>query len=323
MEINQHVSHNGVHGTSVHNRSDLPGSQVQPGRQDVLEGQGPGGRQQATDHNRGRVEAAEMGSTEARPRKKWTRDENKEAWRCYSMSNPSLRGYRKRMHNIWQERNDIPLTEQRLADQIHGIKKKNWLSVIEREEIERQLNPNERMEDQRDHEEEAETTNPQDKETSHDSNLPAGESNEAPENMEYVRKIKEWMQIGTERTKIPSLKAYNQKKLKEKTKEVNEILRSVRTNNITESNNLAYAGARLVVELMEIRIHPKNLTKQHQNIPPWKKRLEQQLTELRADLSKLNEMYAGRLKGKKTKEMLNEKYKIQEKGLNQIIEDVK
>ena len=323
METNQHVSHNGVHGTSVHNRSDSPGSQVQPGRQEVLEGQGPGGRQQATDHNRGRVEAAEMGSTEARPRKKWTRDENKEAWRCYSMSNPSLRGYRKRMHNIWQERNDIPLTEQRLADQIHGIKKKNWLSVIEREEIERQLNPNERMEDQRDHEEEAETTDPQDNETSHDSNLPAGESNEAPENMEYVRKIKEWMQIGTERTKIPSLKAYNQKKLKEKTKEVNEILRSICTNNITETNNLAYAGARLVVELMEIRIHPKNLTKQHQNIPPWKKRLEQQLTELRADLSKLNEMYAGRLKGKKTKEMLNEKYKIQEKGLNQIIEDVK
>ena len=89
-----------------------------------------------------------MGPTEARSRKKWMKDENKEIWRCYKMSNPSMRGCRNRMHNIWQERNNAPHTEQRLADQIRGIMKNNWLSVIEREEIERQLTPNEMREDQ-------------------------------------------------------------------------------------------------------------------------------------------------------------------------------
>ena len=61
------------------------------------------------------------------------------------------------------------------------------------------------------------------------------------------------MQLGSARTKIPSLKSCNQKNLKEKTKEVIDILRLIHTNNVTENNNLAFAGARLVVELMEIK----------------------------------------------------------------------
>ena len=174
-----------------------------------------------------------MGPTEARSRKRWPKDENKEIWRC-----------RKRMHNIWHEGNNAPQREQRLADQICGIMKNNWLSVIEREEIERPLAPNEMREDQ---EEQIERPNSQDGDSR--SNTPlAARSYEAERNIEYLDKIKEWMQLGSERTRIPSLKSYNQKKLKEKTKEVNDILRVIHTNNIKETNNLGYAGARLVVE---------------------------------------------------------------------------
>ena len=61
------------------------------------------------------------------------------------------------------------------------------------------------------------------------------------------------MQLRPERTRMCSMKSYNQKNLKEKPKEVNDILRLSHTNNITETNNLAYAGASLVVELMEIK----------------------------------------------------------------------
>ena len=64
------------------------------------------------------------------------------------------------------------------------------------------------------------------------------------------------MQLESERTRIPSQKNYNQKNLKEKTKEVNDILRLVHTNNITETSNLAYAGARLALEQIEIK-YPK------------------------------------------------------------------
>ena len=101
------------------------------------------------------------------------------------------------------------------------------------------------------------------------------------------------------------------------------MLRLIHTNNITETNNLAYSGARLVVELMKIKIPQNNTSKRQPNQPPWKRRLEKQLTELRADLSNLNEMSASRLKNKKVRKELNEKYRIQEKGLNHIIEDVK
>ena len=59
------------------------------------------------------------------------------------------------------------------------------------------------------------------------------------------------MQLGSERPRIPSLKTNYQKNLKEKTKEVNDILRLIHTNNITETNNLVHAGARMALELME------------------------------------------------------------------------
>ena len=144
METNQYIINNGVNGTSVNNRRASSGSRVCG----EMEGQGPGSRHQTTDHNGREEDAAEMGPTEARSRQKWMKDENKEIWMCYRMSNPAMRGYRRRMHNIWQERNNAPQTEQRQADQIRGIMKNNWLSVIEREEIERQLTPNEMREDQ-------------------------------------------------------------------------------------------------------------------------------------------------------------------------------
>ena len=66
------------------------------------------------------------------------------------------------------------------------------------------------------------------------------------------------MQLGSERTKIPSVKTYNQNYLNKKTKEVNDIPRLIHTNNNTETNILAYAGARLVVELMEIKNNSKS-----------------------------------------------------------------
>ena len=96
------------------------------------------------------------------------------------MSDLTMRGYRKRMHNIWHERNNAYQTEQRLADQICGIMKNNWLFVIEREEIERQLAPNEMREDQ---EEEIERPNSQD-EDSHSNTPPAARSYEAEGNIE-------------------------------------------------------------------------------------------------------------------------------------------
>ena len=64
-------------------------------------------------------------------RRIWTREENQLVLECYFRSNPSQRGYRKRMMEIWQERSTFQTTSQRLADQVRTIMKKSWLPDLE------------------------------------------------------------------------------------------------------------------------------------------------------------------------------------------------
>ena len=79
----------------------------------------------------------------------------------------------------------IIINEQRLADQIRGIMKNNWLSVIEREEIERLLTPNEMREDQQKQIDRPRSLD----EDSHNNTPPAARSYEAEGNTEYLDKI--------------------------------------------------------------------------------------------------------------------------------------
>ena len=73
-----------------------------------------------------------MNPTNQRPKwKTWTREENQLALHCYFKSNPTQRGYRKRMMKIWQELSLFQTTSQRLADQVRTIMKKGWFSELE------------------------------------------------------------------------------------------------------------------------------------------------------------------------------------------------
>ena len=58
-----------------------------------------------------------------------------ESWNAISQSTPSRNGYRKRMLQIWVEKEMFHVTEQRLVDQENQIRKKQWLSELELEEI--------------------------------------------------------------------------------------------------------------------------------------------------------------------------------------------
>ena len=56
-------------------------------------------------------------------RQTWTKTLNATVMECYFLSRPvdkdgkPVRGYRRRMHNIWKERYGTEMTEQRLCDQ--------------------------------------------------------------------------------------------------------------------------------------------------------------------------------------------------------------
>ena len=278
-----------------------------------------------------RHQDTDLNVNERRRRRKWTKEENKEAWKCYSLSQPTVRGFRKRMYDIWNERNNQAITEQRLSDQIRNIKKKNnWLSHIEKEEIERQVRESDNDNSLEEHNEQEDMRNevPQ---MSTDAQDPvvADDMNEIRVNIEELEekreRLRSYMMDERERIRLPTLKSHNQHKVKEKVKEVNEIIKDIQTNNITEINSLIYAGAKLTIEMLNIKISPikPSKTKSRNSQPPWERRLNTQIEEMRRDLSRLKELADNRMKKKKRIEELYDKYKIQEKGLNHVIEDIK
>ena len=60
--------------------------------------------------------------TNQRPKRKtWIREDNQLALHCYFKSNPTQRGYRKRMQEIWPQLSNFQITRQRLADQVRTI----------------------------------------------------------------------------------------------------------------------------------------------------------------------------------------------------------
>ena len=50
-----------------------------------------------------------------------------------------LRGYRQRMHRIWNEREMLKCNEQRLCDQVRAIRKNEWLTRVELETFKRRV----------------------------------------------------------------------------------------------------------------------------------------------------------------------------------------
>ena len=72
-------------------------------------------------------------------RREWTKEFNKLLIECHLRSEPTKRGFRKRMLAIWNDRGLFSATEQQLAGQVRCIKNRGWLSSVEIEEIQRAI----------------------------------------------------------------------------------------------------------------------------------------------------------------------------------------
>ena len=78
--------------------------------------------------------------------------------------------------------------------------------------------------------------------------------------------------MNSEKTTLPSLRHIVWRTLKIETNKINQVLPYITTNNITELNELIYAGAKLICEKIGI---PKKSTKKSQNQDgkfDWKRR---------------------------------------------------
>ncbi|CAB4036691.1 Hypothetical predicted protein [Paramuricea clavata] len=75
----------------------------------------------------------------------WTKEINVLIMECFYLGKPfsengkPQRGYRQRMHRIWNERGVFPAKEQRICDQARAIRKNGWLTDIELESIKQRV----------------------------------------------------------------------------------------------------------------------------------------------------------------------------------------
>ena len=72
-------------------------------------------------------------------RRKWTSEENKIVMECYLMSEPKIRGYRKRNLSLWLQKGMFWVSEQRLVHQTNNIHRNSWMTESEIEELERKV----------------------------------------------------------------------------------------------------------------------------------------------------------------------------------------
>ena len=58
---------------------------------------------------------------------------------CYLLSEPKIRGYRKRMLSLWLQKGMFWVSDQRLVDQTKIICTNSWMNELEIEELERKV----------------------------------------------------------------------------------------------------------------------------------------------------------------------------------------
>ena len=51
---------------------------------------------------------------------------------CYLLSEPKVRGYRKRMPRSWLNKGTFWVSEQRLVDKANTIRRNGWLTELDR-----------------------------------------------------------------------------------------------------------------------------------------------------------------------------------------------
>ena len=54
----------------------------------------------------------------------------------YLLSESKIRGYRKLMLSLWQQKGMFWVSEQRLVGQANTIRRNSWMTDLEREELE-------------------------------------------------------------------------------------------------------------------------------------------------------------------------------------------
>ena len=215
-------------------------------------------------------------------RKEWTREDNQLAFHCYFRSNPTQRGYRNIMMEIWQELSNFQTTSQRLAEKVRTIMKNGWFSELEIIEIHQKINDQERSNNTLpgtsniNNQKQPIENEPPTSENGNPTQLNTAQQNNPEQTLTQEQKLIQKnlkRNLYGEKTTLPSLRNTEWRIVKAETNKLNQGLTCISTNNITELNALIYAGAKLVCEKIGI---PSKITKEKSK-PGWEFRLETQI----------------------------------------------
>ena len=111
--------------------------------------------------------------------------------------------------------------------------------------------------------------------------------------------------------------------LKENTEKINRLLPYIPTADSTQTNNLIYAAAKTIAELMGKKFEKKVKRKKKKEAPPWKIRLTSRVNQVRKDLSILTEMKNQKIRNIKIIAEIKKKYNLEKNPIKSCIEELK
>ena len=201
---------------------------------------------------------------------------------CYLLSEPKIRGYRKRMLSLWLQKGMFWVSEQRLVDQANTIRRNSWITELEIEELERKVTGSDSVivEELRS----VEALPDQVGEDVRNVWLEMAAEEQADsldeEEVAIVIEIAEVIERGR-KDKLPALRTVPKKKLLQEAAKVDKVLSKFKTHSITKTSELFYAGAFVVTNRLGVKMDKVAGRKEQM----WKRRLQNKIKELRKDLS--------------------------------------
>ena len=238
---------------------------------------------------------------------------------CYYLSKPvdesgrPVRGYRQRVHTVWKERGLPKITEQRLCDQARVIRKNEWFTSLELNEVRRRMTSvDEELEgqDARCRPEKVDELYGDVHVQIIDNDMRNDEKQMIQDILEIMRSGQVWYGSGFKRV--------DRNMLTEWTKKVNRVVSEILTSNITDTNKLINATAIYIARQVGIKMsgHEGKGSKE----PRWKRRIKDSIAELRRHVNILERSKQGKLKRKEKYTKLERKYNIIQKGEKVVIE---
>jgi hypothetical protein len=245
--------------------------------------------------------------------------DNRDVMKCYYAAIPSKRGYRKRMHELWLAKYPGSMvTEQRLADQCNVILKRNLLTPVELEELQRATAEAallaERHNEEERHQEQQPVPIPPEEPVTQQPAL-------NPKQLELKDKLMKQLLVD-DRQRLPALKDASSKNLTQAVRDINVVLNTIHTASIGETNHLIYSAAVVVTEELGHKVNKPAKTAKKEP-PKWKVRLEQRISNWRTDISCLEHFKAGTLRNIKTKTVLTQRYHLEAKTITEVAEELK